>query len=205
VLLAASSARAEERTEGKTKWGTFGVDMSFMVNANNEPRSDYTFHHVMTPRYHVAVGRAAVLSVGAGLPIGQFFMLAALIGGKHRRSSGDGEAVTFGLGATVPLHLWLFTEGHHEDGVAFSFGVKPMIATATVCAFDGNCPGRKAYAGVGGVVGEIGVGHGWKSGAFVRVAYETGHLWPLFHAGGVPALDGIYHGVGLQFGLAFGP
>lgn len=193
ISVSTSPAAARERSG----WASVALDTAGLGSTTGAPRTDLAAYFLATPRYHLAMGSFAQLSLGVGLPVLQ---LIAVLGSKH----GHAQDGLLGAGLTAPLTLWLHAEGHDHDSVVFSFGGNAVLTLATVCAFSGSCEGRKANALVGGVVGEIGLGYHWREGAFFRLAYENGRFGALGHAGGVPAIEGMYQGVGLTLGVAFG-
>jgi hypothetical protein len=190
VLSPVPAAAAESST-----WGSVAVDFAGLGSTTGSPRSDFASYLLMTPRYHVAAGEFADVSVGLGVPV--FHLLLA----SYERSP---EFTVAGLGVTAPLTLSLYAAGHGADGFVISFGGSGVISTAYVCALAGSCTGRKEGAGVAGIVGEVGLGYSWANSPFFRASYENGRLASLGHAGGEPPLEGMYQGAGLTVGFTFG-
>lgn len=196
-------ARADDEDKKRERWTTLGIDTTFM-GAKEGPRGDLSYNFLTTFRGHFGLGPHASLSMGIGLPMLQLFLLGCIASGGRGNGKDLGEVVTAGIGVTTPIEL-RFTPGRRsKDGVMLSLGASPVLDTAIVCALGGTCEGKKSLALVLGYAATAGVGWQWSNGSFLTLAYSAGHLFPGGHAGGVDAIEGMYYGGMLGFGVSFG-
>ena len=196
------SASADE--EGRREvWTTLGVDTTFM-GATEKDRGDLSYNILTTPRAHFGLGPHASLSMGVGLPLLQLLLLGAVASGNSSSSRNAIGVVTIGIGVTTPIELRFTPQRRSKDGFMINVGASPVLDTAILCAFGGDCPGNKSPALVLGYAATGGVGWQWKNGSFFSVAYSAGHKWPGGTSRGVDAIEGMYYGGMLSFGVSLG-
>lgn len=184
-------------------WTTLGVDTTVM-GATEKGRGDLSYNILTTPRAHFGLGPHASLSMGIGLPLLQLLLLGAVASGSNSRSRDAIGVVTIGIGVTTPIELRITPARRSKDGFMINVGASPVLDTAILCALGGECPGSKAPALVIGYAATTGFGWQWKNGSFFSLAYSAGHKWPGGTARGVDAIEGMYYGAMLSFGVSLG-
>lgn len=204
VVVCAVPRTALADEDGRREvWTTLGIDTTFM-GASEKGRGDLSYNILTTPRAHFGLGPHASLSMGIGLPMLQLLLLGAAASGSRSGSKDMVDVALVGIGVTTPIELRFTPQRRSKDGFMINVGASPVLDTAILCALGGECPGNKAPALVIGYAATTGIGWQWKNGSFFSVAYSAGHKWPGGTARGVDAIEGMYYGGMLSFGVSLG-